>query len=479
MKKIILSLVGLLAAAVFAPQASALPAFARQTGMECTACHQQHFPVLNTFGRAFKAAGYTMMGAQPLVEGEHLSIPNTLNAAVLIKQRYQRQSNGGQGTRDGAGTSTGQGQLQMGNEFSLFFGGRIAENIGFLMENNVANAGALIAGLRTPIMFDVAGAKVSAIPFSTDALGVAYGYELSSAGVMRANRWAELRRDTSAIQYAIADGNGSHGSWAGAAAGLAMVVQNDMGYINFTKWTPNAMPGGNDGAIASYSPDSSYLRIAVTPSVADWAIVAGAGMMSGSSELAGAGNAAGPYTVDPTTGAIIPTTAATADSGLVKSEARFADFQAHGQVAGNDMGVYVTYAIAPKAKAGGQPQLFNAGTLDKSAMAVGVDYSLIPHILHVGAAYRTANTGKATATDANTSQTDNAVMLQAIYDLTQNVAFHVAVSSKNGTKYSQPAAATGLKSMCSCWKLHGKQHFGEVGLSAGKPFEVGRRLLKL
>lgn len=443
MKKIILSLAGLLAATAFAPQASALPAFARQTGMECTACHQQHFPVLNSFGRAFKAGGYTMMGAQGVVEGEHLSIPNTLNAAVLIKQRYQHQSNGGQGTRDGAGTSTGQGQLQMGNEFSLFFGGRVAENIGFLMENNVANAGALIAGLRTPIMFDVAGAKVSAIPFSTDALGVSYGYELSSAGVMRANRWAELRRDTSAIQYAIADGNGSHGSWAGAASGLALVAQNDMGFINFTKWTPNALPGGNDGAIASYTPEASYLRIAITPTVADWAIVAGAGMMSGSAELAGAGNALGPYTID-ATGAIVPTTAATVDSALVQTEARFADFQAHGQVAGNDMGVYLTYALAPNAKVGGQPQLFNAGTLDKSAIAVGVDYSVIPHVLHVGGAYRQAKTGKVAA-GSTSSQTDNAVMLQAIYDMTQNVALHVAVSSKNGTKYSQATAATGAK----------------------------------
>jgi len=444
MKKIILSLVGLLAAAVFAPQASALPAFARQTGMECTACHQQHFPVLNTFGRAFKAAGYTMMGAQPLVEGEHLSIPNTLNAAILIKTRYQRQSNATQGTRDGAGTGTGDGQWQLGNEFSLFFGGRVGENIGFLMENNVANEGALIAGLRLPFMFDVAGAKVSAIPFSTDALGVSYGYELSSAGVMRANRWAEMRRDTSAIQYAIADANGSHAAWAGAASGLALVVQNDMGFINYTRWTPNAMPGGNDGAIASYGPNSNYLRIAVTPTVADWAIVAGLGMMSGSSELAGAGNGTA---FDPTLPGYAAATAATADSGLVKTEARFGDFQAHGQVAGNDMGVYVTYAVAPadESATGVQAQMFNTGKLEKSAMAIGVDYSLIPHTLHVGAAYRTADTGKATATDANTSQTDNAVMLQVIYDLTQNVALHVAAASRDGTKYSQPAAATGAK----------------------------------
>ena len=429
MKKSLFSLIGMLAVA-FAPQALALPAFARQTGMECNACHQQHFPVLNSFGRAFKAGGYTMMGAQGLVEGEHLSVPVSLNASILIKMRYQRQSNGGQGLRDGVkGTAPGDGMWQMGDEFSLFFGGRIAENIGFLMEGNVAAAaGPLVAGLRVPIMFDMTGSKISAIPFTTDALGVSYGYELSSAGVMRANRWAELRRDASAIQYAIADGNGSHGAWKGAAAGVAFVVQNDMGFINYSRWMPNPLPGGNAGETPSFSPESNYLRIAATPTVGDWAIVGGVGMMSGLSELAGAG------------------TAGVTGSALVKTEATFADLQAHGQVAGKDIGVYVTYAKAPVAQAGGQPQLFNAGIKDKSSFAAGVDYSVIPRVLHIGGAYRQGQTGAASTADPSASTTDNAIMLQAIYDLTQNVALHATAASRNGTKYSEaPSNATGAK----------------------------------
>ncbi len=77
MKKIVLSLAGVMAAAAFAPEASALPVFARQTGMACSACHFQHFPLLNGFGRAFKAAGFTMVGAQGKIEGDRLSIPDT------------------------------------------------------------------------------------------------------------------------------------------------------------------------------------------------------------------------------------------------------------------------------------------------------------------------------------------------------------------------------------------------------------------
>jgi len=449
MNKFLISIIWVLASIITVPQASALPAFARQTGMECAACHQQHFPVLNTFGRAFKANGYTMMGAQGAVEGEHLSIPNTLNAAVLLKMRYQKQSNGGTPALDGTGaTSTGNGMWQMGDEFSLFFGGRIAENVGFLMENNVAaSAGPLVAGLRMPFLFDVADTKVSAIPFTTDALGISYGYELSSAGVMRANRWAEQRRDSSAIQYATSDGNGAHAAYAGAASGLALVVQNDMGYINYSRWSPNHLPGGNAGEMASFSPDSNYLRIAATPNVAGWDMVAGVGMMTGSSELAGTGTTAAPATVGlDVLGNVVavPAVASVPGSGVVSTEARFADLQAHGQVGGNDMGFYVTYAVAPNANAGGKAQLYNAGAFDKSAMAVGVDYSLVPHTLHVGGAYRMGKTGKPSPTDATVSATDNSLMLQAIYDMTQNVALHATASTRNGTKYSA-AGATGAK----------------------------------
>src|SRR6185369_6947809 len=43
--------------------AHAVPSFARQTGMPCTACHT-NFPLLTPFGRAFKLNGYVMRGGQ-------------------------------------------------------------------------------------------------------------------------------------------------------------------------------------------------------------------------------------------------------------------------------------------------------------------------------------------------------------------------------------------------------------------------------
>jgi hypothetical protein len=54
--------------------------------------------VLNSFGRAFKAGGYTMTGAQEKIEGDGLSIPNTLNLAVVTNMQYQKTNGDTTGT---------------------------------------------------------------------------------------------------------------------------------------------------------------------------------------------------------------------------------------------------------------------------------------------------------------------------------------------------------------------------------------------
>jgi hypothetical protein len=423
MNKIIMSVAGMLAAAAFVPEAAALPSFARQTGMACTACHQQHFPVLNKFGRAFKASGYTMMGTQGKVEGDHLSIPDTLNGAILVKVRYQKDNTAAtDNVAAGTANTLGDGQLQFGDELSLFFGGRVGDNIGFLFEGNtVAAAGSLMAGLKMPIMFDAGETRLSIIPFTTDALGVQYGYELSSGGVMRANRWAEHRRETSAVQY-NADQNNVTSSTAntGGATGFALVAQNDIGYINFTKWSPNYAMGGNGSSINSFDMSSRYFRIAATPSVRDWDMVVGFGVMGGESLVT--------------------------DSGVVglaslwETKQTFADFQAHGAVGKNDLGVYAQYARAPVASdtlAVGS--IYGAGVTDRKAFTLGADYSVIPNVLSLGAAYRNARNGAAA-----TANGDDAFTLTAVYDLAMNVALHANYSKYKGSSRNAVGTQTSL-----------------------------------
>lgn len=408
MKKIVLSLAGVLAATAFAPEAAAVPAFARQTGMACTACHAQHFPILNSFGRAFKASGYTMMGAQGKVEGDHLSIPDTLNASFIIKVRYQDDNTAGPVAGTTPATAKGRqtvggGQWQFPDEFALLIGGRVSETIGFIFEGNLMG-GQLAAGLRVPITFDMGGAKLSVVPFTTDAMSAQMGYELSSGGVYRANRWSEHRRETSAIQY-----NADRGGDAGAATGVALVAQNDMGYINLTKWNASVLagPGSIPGVGGDW--DSNYVRIAATPTVGDWAMLVGAGVASGSSYS----NAA---------------------VAVVDTRQTFFDFQAQGEVGGKELGVYLQHAKAPAGR--GVQNAYNGsicvvGTLcnpDRKATTIGADYSVIPHVLSLGLAYRGADTGGAAATNG-----DDAWTVTAVYDLYQNVALHLNYSSYSGS----------------------------------------------
>ena len=382
MKKVALSLAGVLAAAAFAPEASAIPAFARQTGMACSACHAQHFPVLNGFGRAFKAAGFTMMGSQEKVEGDHLSLPAQMNFGQLLKVRYQK-SNGTVPAAEVKGATTNSGQWQFPDEYALFVGGRMADNgtvkVGVMAENALGGTAAgIVAGLRTPVVIDLDSASVSVIPFTTDALGAFYGYTESSNGVNRAIRWAEHRKEISAYQYV--------GIGQGAATGLAFLARNDMGYINYTRYNPEFASNGAQTA--------SAIELALTPTIADFATVLTLDILSGKAHVG--------------------TTAGKADYKGTGFTA-----QGHGEVAGMETGLYMTYAKGDVAGAFG----------DKTATTFGADFTVIPHTLSIGAAIRSAS---------NAGVNDNATTFTAVYDLAQNIAI-VA----NVTKYSKVQGANG------------------------------------
>lgn len=420
-------LAGILAITAIIPEALATPSFSRQTSMTCKACHLQHAPILNGFGQAFKASGYPMMGTQGKVEGESLSIPNTLNASMLMKARYQKSN--GANTDVIPGDTTNSGQWQVPDEFNLFFGGRIAETIGFYYEAHVSSS-QLDSTFKLPAAVYIADAKFSVIPFMTDEQGASYGYEQSSTGAVRNIRWAEHRKEISAQLYIGTDT---------AATGVAFVAQNDAGYINLSRWAPALM--ARKGAAQTLS--SSYLRIAATPTVStssrgDWSLHFGAQFWRGSNYA------------DSLTSGLVP----------VDTRATAFDFQAFGQVGGNDLGVYATWAKSP-AGTSTQPNILNVGnrneggnpvgpaepTLyrlnERSAWTIGAEYSVIPNTLHIGAAYRSANTGGTASTAlipaiVGDNPTDNAITLTGVYNLTQNIEFHLNHSFYSGNLYDTP-----------------------------------------
>src|SRR3970282_139766 len=209
MKKIALSLAGVLVATAFAPEASAIPSFSRQTGKSCNSCHFQHFPVLNGTGQEFKNGGFTQMNANGKFKADDLSIPDSLNASILLKARYQKE-NGTDAANTVSGTTKNGGQWQIPDELSLFFGGRVADNgtikIGYMNENDLAGS-PMVAGFKLPVVIQLQESlNVQVIPYMTVSLGQAYGYELSSTGISRGVRWAEHREETSGAHFLDAGG---------------------------------------------------------------------------------------------------------------------------------------------------------------------------------------------------------------------------------------------------------------------------------
>ena len=377
-RKILLSFSVLATTAVFVTPSQAVPAFARQTGKACASCHFQHYPALNDYGRDFKASGFVDMGKQGAVKGSkdnELSIPDSLNASMFLKVRHQK-SNGSDKADE---PTTASGQWQAPDEFALLLGGRVTPNIGFMFEGQLIDGAApTVAGFKMPMIYKVAGVKAGIIPFTTDALGVAYGFELLNTGAVRNVRVAEHRNETSAQQYI---------GTATAAMGAAFVVSDASWFVNFSRWAPHHVEG-----LAGVSLSSNYLRAVYMPTLGDWDVGVGGQMWSGG-------------------------------QNGTNTNAWALDAQLQGVFMNRPMGIYLTHANAEASKTG-EINLFNTGTNAKTATTIMVEYGIIPNKATLQLAFRTADDGK------NANSSDNAVTFGGTYQLAQNVQLQLQHSNR-------------------------------------------------
>ncbi len=315
--------------ALFTPNiAEAVPAFARQVGMPCMGCHFQNYPALNSFGRMFRAKGFTMQGAPPLIEGEDFSMPSTLNASVITKIRYQLKDD----------DDDNRGEVQWPDEAALLVGGRAAEKIGFLMElglgpqdvevDTATGEGEATGNfLSTKVHFSI-GDSFAVIPFSTDGLGVGYGFELLNTGAQRSQRPIENRKGFSAAQLL--------GTASGEATGIAFVYESPEWFVNYSHWTPR---WGNThtnilGGMAN------YLRVAYMPNIGGWDTGFGASVISGNIEE----------------GKTDPPDEVFVDGWGI-------DVQTQGLAGSMPLGFYLSYGVTPKSSAT-ESNFFNGSTTD-------------------------------------------------------------------------------------------------------------------
>lgn len=411
MKKIVLSLAGVMAAVAFAPEASALPVFARQTGMACSACHFQHFPLLNAFGRSFKASGYTMIGAQGKVESEQpaeqvgkegqihgnghseLSIPNVLNLGVLTTTRYDQVQ----------GAASMWNVPSSGGELSIFFGGRIAEFAGFLSELGLTGAGgaAAVGAAKLAMLFPVGDARVGAVMITTGGQGIAHSFELLNTGAANTHKVSAFNGVGNGGRNHVAVTSAAQSLGTNTAAtGLSFVAQNDMGYAVLSKYEQ-----AGTGTPGAHNLPLSYARLV------------------GMFDLAGFETAVGVQSWSGTSALVVGTNRATV-----------IDAQMQGEVAGMPLGVYVSYGTAP---VGSQ---YNTAAAINGASSFNVtgELGLIPHVATVQLALRSAKDGQAVAGQGNNN---NAIMLGATYELAQNIELSLTTTSNSGSAWT----ATGTR----------------------------------
>lgn len=114
----------------------AVPSFARQTGMECVACHVS-WPELTTVGRQFKLGGYTLMkpvdgDKRPLVSLSRDGDPPLIPIAGLLQTSVSRTANTSSAGTD-ASYFPDDKSLEL-QQASIFLAGRWADHVGSFIQ---------------------------------------------------------------------------------------------------------------------------------------------------------------------------------------------------------------------------------------------------------------------------------------------------------------------------------------------------------
>ncbi len=210
---------------VLAPrEAQALPAFARQTGQNCVACHPGgQFPELTPYGRMFKLTGYTI--------GER-ALPLSM-MAVISSSRVKNTSKSDNPPADFAKN----GAVTFSSA-SLFIAGKVTENIGLFSQITYDNYAA--QGVAPD------GSGVGAFKGHTSADNIDLRY---------ADRFIDSNRD---LIFGVSLNNNPSVSdpWNTAAAWMQYVPvpsPSSSAFVDGNAPYPGYGPGGQAAGLSAYA----------------------------------------------------------------------------------------------------------------------------------------------------------------------------------------------------------------------------------
>lgn len=247
------------------------PGFSRQMDMECMACHNQTMSQLNSFGRKFAASGFTMTsGSQSMIDGNtiKLGLPSALNAGVLLKARYVK-TDAEENYRDQPDVGFERGNLEIFKVSKVFFGGKIADNVGGFMNYMDGSVGGKIA-FSSELGSGYAGVST----FMQDDFGPFSGMEYYNTGLYAPLKLFENRKGTNAAQ-ATELGHGP-------ATGMQAYYAGDVFYLMGGAYVPATSK--HEGLDVG-SDVIGIARIAIAPTFGEWTVMVGAYGISGTSSL--------------------------------------------------------------------------------------------------------------------------------------------------------------------------------------------------
>jgi hypothetical protein len=220
------TLAGALLAA--APRADAVPSFARQTGMACEACHTV-FPELTHFGRVFKANGYVLSNLKQVrdVSGkkeELLELAQMPPLSIMVQISYTQMKSAVPDLSSVGAPGVAQGGTAgFPQQLSLFYAGKIAPNLGAMIQLTYANDSGTIGIDNTDVRF----ADEMLLP---DNSTLTYGLSLNNNPTVQ-----DLWNSTPAWGFPYAASNANVSPLAGTAINGAF-AQNVAGLTGYLYW---------------------------------------------------------------------------------------------------------------------------------------------------------------------------------------------------------------------------------------------------
>jgi len=388
-----------------------VPAFARQTGLDCTSCHGTFgYPSLNSFGAAFKAGGYTNASEDSLMgDGEDLSLPKVLNMSSVLKVRaiFEDNFTGGFGT-------TGLAEMNVPDEFSLFYGGRVSKNIGVKVEFALVEPAAALS-FAMPIAYPVGPVTIGAVPYWTDAAGPAWFFETLTTG--NASNIRAVEKHKGPIHP-----DGNVGSNFAAAAGMGFYVWHPMGFVGYSPFVDYSAAHPN---AESPTQAAHYIRAAATPTVGPVDLAVGFMMTTGKKQTNGMGSicyGAASKLVADGTAADIDTALATApecqDGNLGRDNAGKigVDFQVMGNV-GIPIGFTFSWAKYTPNK--------DDADVYKSGLGFYFEAAPVENLLNVGVGYELDSNSDYDTTGKIATNDDGSNLIVALkVNLARNVRYH-------------------------------------------------------